>query len=335
MIKKTSCVILGGVLLIQILLISAFAADVTFALSADSGYAGDSISIYGTFGANGWITVKAVDTDGNIVYIKPVLSADDGSFSTEFIVPDIDTGTLTITAGSGSDLASAEFMVKQKRYYHHDNDKDEEEEDITISDDEGNTINGTLKKTKDGYDITIDGDDFSKVSGGSVKIATQFVEIIFDQTAAEYISDTAGSGRIVLSIINADIFSLPDEAQELIGDRPAYKFTLNAGGTDISSFGGGLAYVSIPYTPADDEEVNRIVIYYITDDGELAVMTDSSYDGTSINAKFSTGHFSVYAVGYNDVSFDDVSEDAWYYDAVTFCAAREITNGTGNNLFSP
>ena len=134
---------------------------------------------------------------------------------------------------------------------------------------------------------------------------------------------------------NADKSALSDEARSLIGDRPAYEFSLVAGDTSLATFGGGLAYVSIPYTPADNEDVNRVVIYYITDDGELIVMTDSSYDGTSINAKFSTGHFSVYAVGYNDISFDDVTAADWYYDAVTFCAAREITSGTGNNLFSP
>ena len=135
--------------------------------------------------------------------------------------------------------------------------------------------------------------------------------------------------------MNADTSALSNEAQELIGDRPAYEFKLNAGGNDLSSFGSGLAYVSIPYTPAGDEDVNRIVIYYITDDGELIVMTDSAYDGTSINARFSTGHFSVYAVGYNNISFNDVSGESWYYDAVTFCAAREITTGTGNDMFSP
>jgi hypothetical protein len=31
----------------------------------------------------------------------------------------------------------------------------------------------------------------------------------------------------------------------------------------------------------------------------------------------------------------DVSEGAWYDDAVAFCAARGITNGTGSDRFSP
>ncbi len=338
MTKKISSFILTGALLVQILMITAFAADVMLTLSKQSGNPGDSITISGTYNTDEWVTVKAIDSDGNLVFIEPVLTDGDGTFGTEFIVPDVDTGTITITAGSGSDAASVEFTVKQRTYYYDDSDdKDEEEdsEDVDITTPDGETIPGKIEETEDGYDIIIDGNDFSKVTGGSVKIGTQYVEITFDQTAAEYISDTAGSGSIVLSIVNADTSSLSDEAQALIGDRPAYEFFLTAGDIDLSTFGGGLAYVTIPYEPADDEDVNRIVIYYITDDDKLIVMTDSNYDGTSINAKFSTGHFSMYAVGYNEVSFSDVSEDDWCYDAVTFCAAREITTGTGNNLFSP
>jgi hypothetical protein len=33
--------------------------------------------------------------------------------------------------------------------------------------------------------------------------------------------------------------------------------------------------------------------------------------------------------------FDDVADTAWYADAVTFCAARGITEGNRRNLFSP
>lgn len=50
---------------------------------------------------------------------------------------------------------------------------------------------------------------------------------------------------------------------------------------------------------------------------------------------FAVSHFSQYAVGYNKVPFADVPESADCYAAVTFCAARGITNGTGNGLFSP
>ena len=344
--KKVIPCILCVVLLMQVLIITVFAAEITLDLSASSGYAKDDITISGVYTSNTWITVKALDSDNGAVFLKPIETDADGNYSTTFVVPEIDAGTLTIVAGVGSDVANMEFVVKQAVSGDDDedtgggddttgDDEDTKGEESTVSDENGNTITSTIEETENGYDITIGGDDFGQITGGSVKIVTQFVEITFDKTATAYISDTAGSGSIVLSIVNADTSALSNEAQELIGDRPAYEFKLTAGDSDLSTFGGGLAYVTIPYEPEDGEDVNRIVIYYITDDGELSVMTDSNYDGTSINAKFSTGHFSVYAVGYNEVSFDDVSEDSWYYNAVTFCAAREITTGTGDNLFSP
>ena len=99
-------------------------------------------------------------------------------------------------------------------------------------------LEGSIEETEDGFDITIRGDDFSGVTGGPVSVVTQYVEITFDQTAAEYIADAAGSGSIVISVVNADVSELSDEAQELIGDRPAYEFFLTAGDSDLSTFGG-------------------------------------------------------------------------------------------------
>jgi hypothetical protein len=40
-------------------------------------------------------------------------------------------------------------------------------------------------------------------------------------------------------------------------------------------------------------------------------------------------------VGYNKIAFSDVSDSAWYGDAVTFLAARGVTSGTTETTFSP
>jgi len=54
-----------------------------------------------------------------------------------------------------------------------------------------------------------------------------------------------------------------------------------------------------------------------------------------LNLLFTTTHFSYFAVDYNPVQFVDVPEDAWYYRAVRFIAAREITEGTGDGMYDP
>ena len=43
---------------------------------------------------------------------------------------------------------------------------------------------------------------------------------------------------------------------------------------------------------------------------------------------------SEYVIAYNKVDFSDVSDTAWYANAVTFLAAREITGGTSADTFS-
>lgn len=114
MMKKVSVGVLIGTVLILILSVSAFAAGVTLVLSAKSGYKGDNIKISGTYNPDEWITVKVLDADGNIVYIKPVLAAGDGTYDTIFTVPNVEAGKLQIIAGSGSDVTGADFKVKKK-----------------------------------------------------------------------------------------------------------------------------------------------------------------------------------------------------------------------------
>ena len=114
MMKKVSVGVLIGTVLILILSASAFAAGVTLVLSRESGYKGDRIAISGTYDPNEWVTVKVLDADGNIVFIKPALAAGDGTYDTIFTVPNVSAGTLRITVGSGSDVTGADFKVKKK-----------------------------------------------------------------------------------------------------------------------------------------------------------------------------------------------------------------------------
>ena len=63
-------------------------------------------------------------------------------------------------------------------------------------------------------------------------------------------------------------------------------------------------------------------------------MKNGHYDSKTGAVTFQTTHFSLYAVGYNAVSFSDVSGSAWYADYVSFLAARGIIGGN-NGAFSP
>ncbi|MGE4484461.1 MAG: InlB B-repeat-containing protein [Oscillospiraceae bacterium] len=168
---------------------------------------------------------------------------------------------------------------------------------------------------------------------GGLTVSTGLGSVTFGSAALSTISNSA-SGSVTFSVALTDTSVLPDSVQQAVGTHPVYDFTVTSGGNTISQFGGPVT-VSIPYTPFADEDINAIIVYYINDDGGLETVTNGYYDAATGTVVFSATHFSTYAVVYNKVSFTDVSESAWYADAVNFLAARGITGGTTETTFSP
>jgi uncharacterized repeat protein (TIGR02543 family) len=185
--------------------------------------------------------------------------------------------------------------------------------------------------------VEIPRDAFNKVATDTkaeVTISTGLGSITFSEKAVDSISGAAGTGAVSISIAKVEASALSPQVQAKVGDRPVYDFSVKAGSTEISRFGGGSAEISIPYTPKAGEKKNAIVVYYIDNQGKLQTVR-GKYDAATGTVSFKTTHFSQYAVGYNEVSFKDVSADAWYNEAVGFIAARSITTGTGNGNYSP
>ncbi|MGG1635413.1 S-layer homology domain-containing protein [Paenibacillus sp. NRS-1760] len=155
--------------------------------------------------------------------------------------------------------------------------------------------------------------------------------VVFDAKAIESISNSAEEGDISIIITKVE---LTDEGKEALGDRPVYDFSVFAGTTQLTSFGGSNVQVSVPYTLKAGEDPNAVVVYYVTDAGSLETIRGKYNAGTG-TVNFVTTHFSQYIVGYNKVSFKDVSDAAWYKDAALFLAARSITTGTDEDHYSP
>jgi hypothetical protein len=322
---------LVAIVLLGLLSVPALAAyAVTLDLSRASGYSGNSVTISGTAGAGQWVSIKAVDENGNIVYFSAVICDSAGDYSDSWVVPNVQPGALQIIAGYGSTVISETFTVMQRTHY------EKNGEPITISDTEGNTANGTRTYTENGAKVDVPRDGFDKLAGkgdGNVTIDFGIVSVTFSGKAMDSISGSTDGGCISLIVEQVGSSTLSSEAQAKIGGRPVFDFTLMAGDTQISDFDGKAA-VSVPYTLQNGENPRAVVIYCIDDSGNLKTVR-GKYNAETGTVDFTATHFSVYAVGYHKVNFSDVADAAWYYDAVAFCAAREITTGTGNGLFSP
>ncbi len=167
----------------------------------------------------------------------------------------------------------------------------------------------------------------------SLTVTSSLATLTFDSQALNTINDTV-TGDITVTIAKVDIDALPEAVRQIAGNRPVYDFTVTGGDKTISDFNGTVT-VAIPYTPAADEDINAIIVYYINDRGELDTVTNGRYDPERGMVVFTADHFSRYAVGYNKVNFKDVAANAWYAEAVTYIAAREITSGTSKDTFNP
>lgn len=177
-------------------------------------------------------------------------------------------------------------------------------------------------------------DQIANETNADLTVDTGLGMVTFDAAAVASISGAATPGDITIGIEKVDPAALTEGVRQRVGDRPVYDFSVTAGGTLISSFGGGHANISIPYTLRPGEDKNAIVVYYIDDSGVLKTIR-GAYNAATSTVEFTTTHFSEYAVGYNKVNFTDVAANAWYKSAVDFISARSITTGIGNNMFGP
>ncbi|MBP1995080.1 S-layer homology domain-containing protein [Paenibacillus eucommiae] len=181
--------------------------------------------------------------------------------------------------------------------------------------------------------LTIPRSSFNELVSGTnnIKVNAVFGTVTFDAKAVKSISSALGTGDISIIIARS---SLTEESKEILGDRPVYDFSVFAGENSISTFGGSQVQVSIPYSLKLGEEQNSIIVYYVTDSGNLETVR-GKYNPATGTVNFATTHFSQYIIGYNKVTFADVSAASWYNDAVSFLAARSITSGTDDNNYSP
>lgn len=172
------------------------------------------------------------------------------------------------------------------------------------------------------------------VSGTKAEITIHYENvgtITLDAKSLASISSASDAGDIVITIAKV---SLTAEGKAVLGDRPVYDLSVKAGQSTISTFGGGIIHISVPYTLQAGEQKDAVIVYHINTNGSLENVR-GNYIAAKGTVDFVTTHFSQYIIGYNKVSFADVSETSWYSSAVGYLAARSITSGTDAEHYSP
>ncbi len=142
------------------------------------------------------------------------------------------------------------------------------------------------------------------------------------------------SGKdIKVSVEKLDAGSLPDNIKSVAGSNPVYDFNLFAGDTKVTSFGKAIE-ITLPYVMGTNEDVDRLTVFYINDNGELENAA-GVYDAATHTMKFVTTHFSKYMVKENPVSFADIGSTAWASRSIESMAAKGIISGIGGGKFDP
>ena len=133
---------------------------------------------------------------------------------------------------------------------------------------------------------------------------------------------------------------LGETAKTIIGNHPIVKFDIQINNKPIPPLNGKIQ-IYIPYEFAKGEDGNNIALYRIDDSAKLTVVSNSICKVQKNMSNINQGKCYVqalidepgtYAVGYNNVTYSDVS--GWANPYVSFVAQRNIMNDF-NGFFKP
>ncbi|MEA4814822.1 MAG: S-layer homology domain-containing protein [Oscillospiraceae bacterium] len=288
-------------------------ATLTYSVTGLSASTGYSFQVQAGNANGSWTTV------GPIVSVTTSAFASEGSSTTASITGANGTsGTVSITTSGGT--ASAEIGSAQGNALAG-----------------GSTLELAIPTVKDAvsYGVKLPASSLHGNEGGTLTMETNLGSVA---VPSNMISSDTSDKTAEITIGQGNKENLPENVKDAIGSRPLVQLTLSIDGTQTDwSNPDAPVSVSIPYTPTAEELTNQesIVVWYIDGSGNLVTIPNGHYDPATGNVTFSTTHFSQYAVGYNNIAFSDVPQNAWCSDAVGFIAARGITDGTSNTTFSP
>ncbi|MFT4105186.1 MAG: S-layer homology domain-containing protein [Lacrimispora sp.] len=161
--------------------------------------------------------------------------------------------------------------------------------------------------------------------------------VCFDLNALKAIQRQS-SDSVIVSM--TPVSNLSEGARNLIGTRPVYdiavSFIKDGNTVRISDFNGGIVTISIPYTVDANEAAGYLYGVYVDEKGNASRIDGSAYDANSRSILISTGHLSVYGVGYTapGVRFTDINGH-WAKENINYAAGRGLIFGTSENAFSP
>ena len=182
-------------------------------------------------------------------------------------------------------------------------------------------------------------DTLGRNESSSLTVASHVATITLDSAAITALASQAPGDKITLAVSPVPREKLNEKQQAVVGDAPVFDLHLRSGGVAINHFDGGKATVSLPHTLGEEQEAHGVAVYYLDDEGDV-VLRETVYDVQTQTVTFTTPHFSMYVVSYEEPQlvenpFVDVKESDYFYDAILWAVDQEVTFGTSAVTFSP
>lgn len=133
-------------------------------------------------------------------------------------------------------------------------------------------------------------------ANAQLTLESKVARVTFDQTALTAIAGQA-QDAVVLTVEPVAADALNAAQQEAVGEYPVFELTLQSGDALITSFNNGKAQIALPYTLADGQTADGIVVWYVDEAGAITPCV-TNYDAAAQQVVFETTHFSKYVIAY-------------------------------------
>lgn len=196
-------------------------------------------------------------------------------------------------------------------------------------------------KESNSTEILINAASFKHITDGASNSEIYQFGLDFPLGAMRFIDrkeiSSLGKGDFRYKIQKQNNKLLDGAAKSIIGNRPIVNINISVNNKPIDRLKGGIQ-VEIPYKAPAGEDLNKLALYRVDENGKLSQVKNSRYtqirksDGDKPYVQAIINEVGKYAVGYEKTAYKDVT--GWYEPTANFVLARGIMNDI-KGLFMP
>lgn len=173
--------------------------------------------------------------------------------------------------------------------------------------------------------------------GATLTVTSALGDVTMDHDALAAIARQANGDTVIMDMTPIPITKLNDWQRDSVGSCPVYDLSMVSGSGTISTFGGGVITVTLPYELPAKQKPAGVVVWSMDNLGGLTAC-ETSYDTEAEEVTFETRHFSLYAIGYEEplpLPFTDVPGGYWAYSEINWAYGQGVMSGKSDVLFQP